>query len=258
MKKIFALWIMVALLLMFVNVTAGAEEIDPTTEPDTDTVTETVEEETPSEEETAPETETDTEGEPETDTEAEPETVPEIDKEAVEELGTEIYNSIFTRVYDFFEQNKETIIMVSGFIRSIILAVAENRRKKKADNDMGTKQAEILADILGVTNSQNGVIDVANALIAGYAEMKEKYQQYETVEDDRNKLVGAVMVMNETILDILATVYANSNLPQGVKDTVTLKYARCNKALDQDDKLKALVTAVQDILKKDENEEKEA
>ena len=140
MKKIFALWIMVAALLMFVNVTAGAEEavldVDAS-----ETVTETVSEET--------------EG-------------------VVESVGTEIYNTLFNRIFDFMEMHKETIIMVSGFVGSILLALVEGHRKKKADSDMGNKQAEILSDILGVTSSQNGVIGVVNELSAGYAEMKEK------------------------------------------------------------------------------------
>ena len=40
------------------------------------------------------------------------------------------------------------------------------------------------------------------------------------------------------VLDILATVYANSkNLPQGVKDLVNLKYADVLKTTSDDEKL---------------------
>lgn len=245
MKKVFVLWIVLALLLMFVNVTVGAEEIDEIADVD-EIVSDIVATDEPKEDCTITETETD---------------VPEITDEMIEEVGAEIYNTIFNRVFEFLELHRDTIILVAGFVGSIFLSYTEARRKKKADKDLNNKQSEILADILGVTSSQNGVIDVANALLQGYAEMKEKYQQYENIEDDRNKIVGAVMVQNATILDFLVTVYANSNLPQGVKDIVSLKYARCNKALDDDEKLKSLVLAVQNIIKgQDETgiEEKEA
>lgn len=245
MKKVFLLWIVVALLLMFVNVTVGAEEIDEIAGVD-EIVSDIVATDETKEDSTITETETG---------------VPEITDEMIEEVGTEVYNTIFNRVFEFLELHRDTIILVAGFVGSIFLSYTEARRKKKADKDLNNKQSEILADILGVTSSQNGVIDVANALIQGYAEMKEKYQQYENVEDDRNKIVGAVMIQNATILDLLATIYANSNLPQGVKDIVSLKYARCNKAFDDDDKLKSIVLAVQNIIKGQdapENEEKGA
>lgn len=247
MKKVFALWIVLALLLMFVNVTVGAEEIDEIADVD-EIVSDIVATDEPKEDCTITETKTETD-------------VPEITDEMIEEVGTEIYNTFFNRVFEFLELHRDTIILVAGFVGSIFLSYTEARRKKKADKDLNNKQSEILADILGVTSSQNGVIDVANALLQGYAEMKEKYQQYENIEDDRNKIVGAVMVQNATILDFLATVYANSTLPQGVKDIVSLKYARCNKALDDDEKLKSLVLAVQNIIKGQDAtgiEEKEA
>jgi hypothetical protein len=60
-------------------------------------------------------------------------------------------------------------------------------------------------------------------------------------------VVGAVLATNTAILEILTMVYTNSkNLPQGVKDLVNLKYANCLKTLDDDEKVKAIVTAVRE------------
>jgi len=75
--------------------------------------------------------------------------------------------------------------------------------------------------------------------------MKEAYEKYETVEDDRNRLVAAVMAQNTALLDMLRTVYANSkNLPQGVKDTVMLEYANARKMLSDDEALRAVIDSV--------------
>jgi len=47
-----------------------------------------------------------------------------------------------------------------------------------------------------------------------------------------------MVVQTRAVLDILATVYANSkNLPQGVKDLVNLKYADVLKTTSDDEKL---------------------
>jgi hypothetical protein len=219
----------------------GAEEITDGTVPDTETG---AVEEVPSD---AP---PDTSEETPTDT---------ITDETITEVGTEIYNTIFTRIFEFIEYHKDTIIMVLGFCGSIVITLQEIKRKKKTDNGMDEKQTQVLSNLAGITNSQNGVVDVVNALINGYEQMKNKYTEYESAEDDRNKLVGAVMVQNEAILEILATVYANSNLPRGVKDLISLKYAHCVAALDEDEKLKACVLAVKDAMhESDEDGAKEA
>ena len=89
--------------------------------------------------------------------------------------------------------------------------------------------------------------EVVNGMIDGYNNMRNSYEKYEHTEDDRNRLVGAVMVQNTALLEILTTVYVNSkNLPQGVKDLINLKYANCQKALGDDEMLRAIVEAVRE------------
>lgn len=176
-----------------------------------------------------------------------------ITEETVKETGEAIYNTIFTRIFEFFEINKETIIMVFGFAGTIFITIRDIRRKIRVDNDSGATQQKILSDIGGMINSQNGVVDVVNGLTNSYDEMRRKYTAYEDVEDDRNKLVGAVLVQNAAILDILSSVYVNANLPQGVKDIVQLKYAHCQTALNNDDQLRACVNAVHAALDAKEN-----
>ena len=82
-------------------------------------------------------------------------------------------------------------------------------------------------------------------MLQGYTGMKEAYEKYESVEDDRNRLIGAVMVQNTVILEILYAVFVhNKNLPQGVKDLVVLQYANGQKSLGDDEVLRAIVESV--------------
>lgn len=240
MKRLFIFLLAVAIVLCLCT-TIGAEEVAVEDE----TVIETDEVNG-----TAPNTGAATPQETPTD---------QITDETITEVGTEIYNTIFTRIFEFIEFHKDTIIMVLGFFGSIVITLQEIKRKKKTDIGMDEKQTMVLSNLAGITNSQNGVVDVVNALINGYEQMKNKYAEYESAEDDRNKLVGAVMVQTKAILDILATVYPNSALPQGVKDLVSLKYANCFATLDDDEKLKACVLAVKNAMhESDEDGAKEA
>jgi hypothetical protein len=84
-------------------------------------------------------------------------------------------------------------------------------------------------------------------LNTGYADMKAAYEANALKEDDRNRLIGAVMVQNTAILEILSSVYVhNKNLPQGVKDLVILKYANTQKAISDDEMLCSIVEAVRE------------
>ena len=239
MKKILLLWMCIALVLGLSSI-AFAETVDEVVDETVDeTVDNTVED----------------------SSEPTEEPVQEPTEDTVTEIGTEVYNTIFTRVFEFFEENKDTIIMVGGFIGTIFLTIKEARRKKTTEAGMDQKQAAIIADLMGITSSQNGVIDVVNALAQGYERMKEKYEAYENAEDDRNKLVSAVAMQNETILEILASLVVNNkNLATGIKDVLALKYAKCEQAINSDEKLRACIDAIKEALHtpSDEVEEKEA
>lgn len=87
-------------------------------------------------------------------------------------------------------------------------------------------------------NSQSEVIGGLNNLIENYNAIEKKITSYENTESERYKFVAAMVVQTRAVLDILATVYANSkNLPQGVKDLVNLKYADVLKTTSDDEKL---------------------
>jgi hypothetical protein len=110
-----------------------------------------------------------------------------------------------------------------------------------------SRAAFIKKEATKTNESQNSVVDVVNNMVDGYNALKESYDTYGETENDRNRVVGAVLATNTAILEILTMVYTNSkNLPQGVKDLVNLKYANCLKTLDDDEKVKAIVTAVRE------------
>lgn len=153
--------------------------------------------------------------------------------------------TLFTRVWEYIVKYKKEIIDAVGHCAVITLLALIERRAKKKNNAISSGIDSIKGDTSHTSAQQTAVVDAVNELISGYNSMKEAYEKYETVEDDRNRLVGAVLAQNTAILDMLRTVYANNkNLPQGVKDVVMLEYANTKKALGDDELLRSVVDSV--------------
>lgn len=155
--------------------------------------------------------------------------------------------TLFTRIWEYCVDNKTEMLGLAGDAVIFILAIFVKLRNDKRTKDIASDLKIVKGDAAGTASSQTSVVDVVNNMIVGYNGMRESYEKYENTETDRNRLVGAVMVQNTALLEILTTVYVNSkNLPQGVKDLINLKYANCQKALGDDKLLCAIVESVRE------------
>lgn len=167
-------------------------------------------------------------------------------------------HTIFTRIWEYCVENKTEMLGLAGdaviFILAIFVKLRNDKRTKHIESDLQI----VKGDASGTASSQNSVVSAVNNMIVGYNGMRESYEKYESTETDRNRLVGAVMVQNTALLEILTTVYVNSkNLPQGVKDLINLKYANCQKALGDDKLLCAIVESVREKVGTNMEAEKE-
>lgn len=243
MKKIFLLWMCLALVSMLCTSVVFAEEVGETA---------VVENET-----TVPGAETEIDSAPndsaEMSSEIVPEETPPMTQEQIQEVGEKAYSTIFTRVFEFVELRQDRIIMLFGFVGTALITMRDIRRKKSFDRVSDSKQMLILSGVEGVTTSQNGVIDAVNHFTLEFEDLKRKCEELASAEDDRNKLAVANSVQTAVILDILSNVYTHSTLPQGVKDLVALLYARCQTALDGDEFLKSRVSVIHELINKKEN-----
>lgn len=156
-------------------------------------------------------------------------------------------HTIFTRIWEYCVNNRTEMLGLAGdaviFILAVFVKLRNDKRTKHIESDLQI----VKGDASGTASSQTSVVSAVNNMILGYNGMRESYEKYESTETDRNRLVGAVMVQNTALLEILTTVYVNSkNLPQGVKDLINLKYANCQKALGDDKLLCAIVESVRE------------
>ncbi len=165
-------------------------------------------------------------------------------------------HTLLSRVWEYCNENRAEMLGLGGdaliFVLALFIKIKNDKKMKLAAADLKI----IKGDASGTALSQSSVVGAVNGMIDGYNSMKTAYEKYEGTEEDRNKLVGAVMVQNTAILEILSAVYVNNrNLPQGTKDLVNLRYARCLEALGNDEALAAIVESVREKLNGVEAEE---
>ena len=167
------------------------------------------------------------------------ESLPPPTEEVVEE------HTLFTRLWEYVEENSAELIDYAIGVASVILLWVVKSLSGKGNAKVLKRLDSVKRDTDSTTNTQGAVIETVGKMVAGYNELRESYERYGATEDDRNRVVGALVAQNTAILEILTTVYCNnSNLPQGAKDLVQLTYANCLKTLDNDEQVRAIITAV--------------
>jgi hypothetical protein len=227
-KRVFAA-LMVMLIVIATMVFVAAEEAEII--PDDDADLEVLPDEVPPED--VPVEDTTVETEPPT------ETVP----------TTPENHTFVGRVMEFVDTYRQEIIDICGFFGLAIASLFALFKQKKNGTTVIACAKSMLTNTSTVSESQTNVVGAVNNMIGAYNEMSKTYETYASSEDERNRLVGAMVVQNAAILEILSAVYANSkNLPQGVKDIVNLKYAKCLATLENDEKLTAFVKDVRSVV----------
>lgn len=183
----------------------------------------------------------------------------ETKAESAENASSYETHTLFSRLWEYCCENREIALEV---VSSVILLAVSIFIKIKNDKKTKTITEDLIAvksDTSGTAMTQSEVVKTSNELIDAYNDLRSSYEKYQNTEEDRNKLVSAVMIQNTALLEILRTVYVNSkNLPQGVKDIVSLKYANVLKSLDNDDLLKSVIVAVREKIGKMESSASDA
>ena len=167
-----------------------------------------------------------------------------VSKVPEETNGLDLY-AFYMRIWEFANDNRSDLISLCCSVVVALFTLLAKRSADRKSNAISQDLQIVKQDASGTHASQGSVVGAINTMIDGYNEMRGSYEKYEGIEDDRNKLIGAVFIQNTAILEILTTVYVNSkNMPQGVKDLVNLKYAKCLKTLESDELLRGVVEAV--------------
>lgn len=170
----------------------------------------------------------------------------EGDEDAVDEAYT-----LIGRIQEYITKYTGEILTTGGDVVLLgayaVYFVLDKRKSKYVKAKLET----IAGNTGNVAVSQGGVVAVANNLIDGYnvasgkiAEMMATYEKLKEKDAERDLLLARVLVQNQTLLEIIQTAYTNSQLPQGTKDLVIFKYAKCLALSDNEEKLASIIGTI--------------
>lgn len=159
---------------------------------------------------------------------SETETTGQIPTEETDETEeTAVPETFFARLESWFNDNFLEFLSTVNFgsiLACIVVAITEKKGNKK--------NTTLTLEKLGLNTESNGeVVKTVNALIENYNATIEKLNEMESKNEKRDMICGELETFTKAILEILTTVYANNkNIPQAVKDLVSLKYVNALKA----------------------------
>ena len=177
---------------------------------------------------------------------------PDVDEEVDADDGTEdaIWEnpSFLGRMDEFFTKYGSEVMTIGGYLLSAVAYAAYFVWQKLKNKDIKNDLKMVISNTGDVAVSQGGVVGAANGLIEGYNAASKKieefmqfYARFEEKESERDLFMSRLLVQNQAMLEIIQTAYANSQLPQGTKDLVIYKYAKCLALTDDEEKLAAIM-----------------
>lgn len=177
----------------------------------------------------------------------------EVETEAPVEETTE--TDVFTRIWEFCTEYKGEVLSIVGDT-GIITTIAYVLFKLVSHKKSSDKSIEEVKELAGISvKNQSDIVNVVNKMIDSYntlaeehTKLKSAYEKYEADEAERSKAISIMTVELNAILEIISSAYQNSKLPQGVKDMVAVKYAKCIKAIESDEALSVILKAAKEIL----------
>lgn len=188
----------------------------------------------------------------------------------VQPSSTTSQNTIVSRVWEWVVSNKTEIIdkTIDGLSLLLVLIFNITYRKLKGKvlnvettaGKVETAQKNTIAAVNKLGESVEQYTDVTHSDVEGaVAVFKEEIAKLNSkIEEEiaRVNTIGIVAAETTAILEILMSVYPNSkNLPQGIKDIVSLKYANCLKVINSDKKISSVMEALHNVVNTVDNSE---
>lgn len=168
------------------------------------------------------------------ESEISPEDGPVETDEPVDVVEGEVPPTVLSRAEEWFKNNLAeffsgaTLITAFSTVVAVVVTWRKNKRLREATDAI---LANVNLNTSNNTASNIEAIKAINTLIEKYNEVQEYIMQLDEKERLRDAICNEMVTFGKAILEILATVYANNqNLPQGIKDIVSLKYANALKA----------------------------
>ena len=152
---------------------------------------------------------------------------------------------LLNRVWEFVNENAGDLLSATS-LGSVALYIILQKRSN----------GNFLSGISKVLTSQRTVVaasDDNKAEVKTLSERQEKmiefFEKYESSEEERGKIISALLVEVMGLIEIQHVLCLNnSNLPQAMKNLVTSTYARCLSVINDDSAIKDAVDQMRAVL----------
>lgn len=152
---------------------------------------------------------------------------------------------LLDRVWEFVNENAGDLLSATS-LGSVALYII--LQKKNNGN--------FLSGISKVLTAQKNVVSASDdnkAEVKTLSEKQEKmleyYEKYASSEEERGKIISALLVEVMGLIEIQHVLCLNnSNLPQAMKNLVTSTYARCLSVINDDASIKEAVDQMRSVL----------
>jgi hypothetical protein len=179
------------------------------------------------------------------------------DNEAPEEVTTNLFN----RIFEFIDANFLSVITTGGFGATLFAIVYVIVTGRKNGQSVLHALSSVFKGTQAVTDSQGSVVAATNNMLAGYdkvcesnEELRSELEGLKKSLEERDGVISALSAEVLTVLEILATMCANNkNVPQGFKDVVSLKYARCVSLIEDNEKVGSFFAAIKKAIESGED-----
>lgn len=161
--------------------------------------------------------------------------------------------TLFQRVWEFVVSNKTEILQGALYIVSVVFGTF----LYKKSNNNSIKLIGGVNNLVNATDANEktnrAYIEAINITGDNVSELYElcnaKFNELaaELKQDSKLLIDGVTEIM--TVLEILMAVYPNAkNLPQGVKDLIALKYAKCKELVGSDERMSSVLNVIHGII----------
>lgn len=176
--------------------------------------------------------------------------VNDLAQQVIDIITTDDENTTMAgRLMQWVEEHKGELLTVLGNAILCIVYYFVYKIQKSHNVKIVETATSILDKVRSTSSSNSKMVDTMNGMIEGYNAMEKLYEDNKANEEERSKLVNAVMIQNTAILEILREAYSqNKNLPQGVKDLINLAYASAKTTIESDDSLASVVAETKALL----------
>lgn len=177
----------------------------------------------------------------------------ETAENTAESPGIAAEENLFARVWEWLVANKKDVLDGALYLSTGLFASFLYRKSNKNGNLLNSNVVTLAEATKNNEASNKAYINAIETTGTNVQELYDlcnsKFEALAAELKQDSKILVDVVSEVMTILEILMSVYPNSkNLPQGVKDIINLKYAKCQELVGSDSRMSSVMQMIHNLI----------